>query len=99
AGSNIAAFSGSTSGPSATLVTSGAGTVTVQLTVTDSAGAQNSLSTSVTVAAPAGGGGGGGGAASPVWVLGVAAATLALWGLRWRERRRRPALSPGRRRA
>ncbi|MDE2565548.1 MAG: S8 family serine peptidase, partial [Burkholderiales bacterium] len=98
-GSNIAAFSGSTSGPSATVVTSGAGTVTVQLTVTDSAGAQNSLSTSVTVAAPAGGGGGGGGAASPVWVLGVAAATLALWGLRWRERRRRPALSPGRRRA
>ncbi|MDE2277687.1 MAG: S8 family serine peptidase, partial [Burkholderiales bacterium] len=101
AGSNIAAFSGSSTGPSATIVTSAAGTVTVQLTVTDSAGAQNSISTSVTVAAPAlgGGGGGGGGAASPVWVLGVAAATLALWLARWLQARRAAAVTKRPRRA
>ena len=89
-GGSSAAFSGSTTGASATLVTTAVGTVVVGLTVTDSAGATGSASTTLTVqAAPAtgtgagtgstgSGGGGGGGAMSAGWValLGLAAWTL-----------------------
>lgn len=52
-GSAIAAFVGDTSGPTVQVRTSGLGSFTVQLTVTDSAGVQASASGSVTVNAPA----------------------------------------------
>ena len=45
-----ASFSGSTTDPTATLVTSAAGTVVVKLTVTDSVGATSSASTSINIA-------------------------------------------------
>jgi serine protease len=48
-GSGIATFSGATNASSATLVTSGAGTVVVQLTITDSAGNQSSATKSFNV--------------------------------------------------
>jgi serine protease len=86
-GSGLAAFSGSTTGSSATLVTSAAGAVTVSLTVTDSASATGTTSSTVNVqaaaAVPTSGGGsttssGGGGAMSPAWLglLALAAAAL-----------------------
>jgi len=90
AGSTVASFSGSTDAANATLLTSGAGTVTVQLTVTDSSGASASSSTTLTVsAAPVtvtggDGGGGGGGALDWGWALGLAAAWLVLRSARGR---------------
>jgi len=79
-GGTLAAFSGTTTGSSATLVTSAAGSVTVQLTVTDSAGATGSQSLTLTVqAAPAvQSSGGGGGASSVLWLalLGLASFSL-----------------------
>lgn len=81
-GSDIASISGSASGPVLTVATLAAGSFTVQLTVTDSAGAQDVQSTRVGVDAvnttSSGGGSSGGGAASPVWLLGLAAAATAL---------------------
>jgi serine protease len=85
-GSGIAAFSGSTTASTATVVTSGSGSFTVQLTVTDSAGATDSRSTSVTVNAAtatgsSGGSGassGGGGATSAAWLALLAGAVAAL---------------------
>jgi serine protease len=83
-GATLGAFSGSTTGPTATLLTSGAGTVTVQLTVTDSAGATGSAQTALTVQAAStgaggdSGGGGGGGAVSGAWLVLLAAAVGAL---------------------
>jgi serine protease len=53
AGSGIASFSGATNAATASLKTSGVGTLTVQLTVTDSAGKQASTTTTLTVNAPA----------------------------------------------
>ena len=80
AGSGIAAFSGSTTGPTATVATSAAGSFTVQLTLTDSAGAQASQTQAITVNAAAtttgstgSSGGGGGGAMSTLWLLALAA--------------------------
>ncbi|NRF66214.1 S8 family serine peptidase [Aquincola sp. S2] len=86
AGSALAAFSGPTDQASATLVTSAAGNVTVQLTVTDSLGASSAATTTIAIAAapvtpvtPSGGsGGGGGGAVSFAWLIGLAAALLLL---------------------
>jgi len=66
-GGGIASFSGSTSGPTATLVTSGAGSVTVQLTVTDSLGSSATSSATITVTSPISGSGGGGGGALALW--------------------------------
>jgi serine protease len=90
-GSGFAAFSGVTTGSTATLTGSAAGAVVVQLTVTDSAGAQGtrSLSLQVAPAAVSGGGGtgatgggastgGGGGALSGGWLLALAGAVAAL---------------------
>jgi len=86
AGSTGAAFVGATNTTTATLQTSAAGTLSVQVAVTDDQGASGSATTAVSVAAastpaPAGsgGGGGGGGAASPLAVLalGLAVAGLA----------------------
>lgn len=83
-GSGIAALSGSTTGASATVTTSGTGSFTVQLTLTDSAGAQASKSQTITVTTAAtstggssgGSSGGGGGAMSVVWLLGLALAAV-----------------------
>jgi serine protease len=92
-GAGLASWSGATDGVSATLATSAAGVVVVQLTVTDSAQAQQSRTASVTVASPpvvvtpvtdagdvgtSNGGGGGGGALAWGWVAGLALAVLAL---------------------
>ncbi len=91
-GSSSAALSGSTGNATATLATSAAGTVVVQLTVTDSAGAQSSKTVTIVVNAvtaagggSTGGGGGGGGAVSPIWPL------FLLWAvvLLFRDGRRR----------
>jgi serine protease len=88
-GSALASFSGSTTGASATLLTSAAGAVIVSLTVTDSAGASGSANATVNVqavaAVPASGVGstpssGGGGAMSPTWLGLLAVATVALKG-------------------
>ena len=86
-GSNVAAFASSTNSSSATLATTGAGTVVVSLEVTDSAGAARSVTQSIDIAAapvvvepPAAGssGGGGGGALGWGWMLGLASAILLL---------------------
>ncbi len=79
---------GATTGSTVTLTGVSAGTVALQLTVTDSTGATASTSTNITVSAavttPVGGGGGGGGAANPVWLV-----ALGLAGLLLGPRRRR----------
>ncbi len=92
--SNGGIVSGFTSASNASTVAftpTGAGSVTVQLVVTDSTGSSNATTRTVVVAAapappPAagggGGGGGGGGAASWAWVAGVALAAAALQALR-----------------
>ena len=84
-----------TSGSSVVLTGVAAGTVDVQLTVTDAVGATATTTAAVTVAAASTSGGtgstgstssgGGGGAANPVWL-----AALALAGLLLRPRDRRP---------
>ena len=92
-GAGLASFTGATSGSTATLATRGAGTVVVQLTVTDSVGAARSSSQSISVAAvvvvtaPAAGGGGG---AAPGlgWMAGLATAVLVLAALPRRQRER-----------
>ena len=80
-GAGLARFTGATNGSTATLATSGAGTVVVSLTVTDSAGAARSAQVALTVAevpvvvvTPPAGGGGGGGAMGAGWLLGLATA-------------------------
>ena len=90
-GAGLASFTGATSGSTATLATRGAGTVVVQLTVTDSVGAVRSSSQAITVAAvvvvTAPGTGGGGGAAPGLgWMAGLATAVLALAALPRRQR-------------
>ena len=77
-GSNVASLSGATDGPSATLVTQAAGSVTVQLTITDNTGQQASTSRTLAVSAVPSGGGGGGGALSPWWAVGLLLMGLAL---------------------
>lgn len=79
-GASFASFSGATNGATATLATSAAGAVTVQLTVTDSGG--NSASQSITInvqAAPSPPpSSGGGGAFAPAWLALLALGVLAL---------------------
>lgn len=76
-GSDMAAFSGSTTASSATLTGNAAGTATVKLTVTDSNGKTASSTVSIAVVVvttptpQTSGGGGGGGALSLVWALGL----------------------------
>ncbi|MEO6744809.1 MAG: PKD domain-containing protein, partial [Caldimonas sp.] len=77
-GSIVPSLTGATS-PTATAVTTGAGTLTVSLTVTDSSGVVSSEAVSVDVAdAPNNGGGGGGGALGAGWLALLAAAVVAL---------------------
>ena len=52
-GAGLASFSGPTTGKTATLATTSAGTVLVSLTVTDSGGASSSASQSISIVAPA----------------------------------------------
>jgi serine protease len=86
-GGNLASFIGATDGSTATLKTTGAGSVLVQLTVTDSEGATNSKNLLVTVRAGAdtgiatatsSSGGGGGGAMSAAWIALLALAAVGL---------------------
>ena len=71
----LASISGPSNGETATLQTSAAGSVTVQLTVTDSAGASSSNSLTLTVQ-PALGSGGGGALSAP-WLALLALAVAA----------------------
>jgi serine protease len=98
-------FSGATDAATASLPTTGAGTVRVRLTVLDSTGGSLSEELAVAVRSAAGlggptgggggagsgggGGGGGGGASSGPWLLGLALGVAALLGLRLSARRRR----------
>ncbi|MBK7617128.1 MAG: S8 family serine peptidase [Burkholderiales bacterium] len=85
-GGTLASFSGSTTGASASLVTSAVGNVSVRLTLTDSEGLQAATTKNITVAPiSAGGGSTGGGAWSPLWSLGLVWAALALPGRRQRS--------------
>ena len=99
-GTGTAAFTSATNVPTATLVASVAGTVTVSLTVTDSANQSNTGTTTlsigdvpVTPPAAAGGDGGGGGAFDPLWLAGV---LLAAFVLSWSSRRERTRQNLGR---
>jgi serine protease len=84
AGSDFAAFSGSTSASSATLVGTAAGTATVKLVVTDSTGSTANTSVSIAVLAvtpapnPTPTSSGGGGALAPLWALGLLVLAAAL---------------------
>lgn len=102
-GAGSASFSSATNAATATLATSAAGSVTVSLTVTDSAGRSGTGTTTVAVTAapgttsPVTGTGtgspvsssGGGGSLSAGWLLGLLAAVLALWLIEPRRRQRR----------
>ena len=77
-GGTLARFTTGTTAATATLEALAAGTVVVQLTVTDSSGRQDSSSLSLTLSAPASADGGGGGGFGPAWALGLALAGLAL---------------------
>lgn len=88
-GAELASLVGATDGSTATLAVSGAGAVTVQLTLTDSTGVARSNSLTLNVSAAGGGsssggdtgsGGGssGGGALGGGWLAGLA---LAIWAL------------------
>ncbi|HEV8311854.1 MAG TPA: S8 family peptidase [Burkholderiaceae bacterium] len=92
-GTTGAAFVGATTGTTATLQTSAAGSFAVRASVTDDQGASGSTALTVSVAAApvptptptptstatsSGGGGGGGGAISPLALLALAAAAVAL---------------------
>ncbi|WP_374568720.1 S8 family serine peptidase [Ideonella sp.] len=77
-GGTLASFSGATNAATATLATTAAGSVTVRLTITDSAGLQASTSRTLTISAASSGGGGGGGALSLGWGLGLLLAAAAL---------------------
>ena len=77
-GAAIASFSGPINAATATLATSGAGTVAVSLTVTDNTGQSATTSTTLTIAAapPASSGGG---AMELGWLLGWLASVIGVW--------------------
>jgi serine protease len=87
-GGAIAALAGPTDGETIEFTPSAAGTVTLQLALTDDRGLTTASDLSFTVAAAAasgsssGGGGGGGGSTSPAWLLALACAA---WQLRRRD--------------
>jgi serine protease len=101
----VAGFSGASNGPDVALLASGAGTVTVDLRITDDSGQQSSAQRSIVVAAapaptpqpgasaPAGGGGGGG-ASSLLWVGWLGLAVAVLWHTRCRSQATGAALPP-----
>lgn len=80
-GGIVSAFDGASNAASASATPTGAGSFTVQLSVTDDQGNTSVSRRTVTVAAAPGSGapsGGSGGAVNPAWLLGLALATLAL---------------------
>jgi serine protease len=86
-GGATSGFTSAINGPSATFATGAAGTVTVQLAVTDDLGAVSTGAASVAIASPPPpppppspppSGGSGGGATSPAWLLGLALAVALL---------------------
>jgi serine protease len=87
-GGAVAALSGATDGETLEFTPTAAGTVTLQLALTDDRGLTTASDLSVAVAAAAavddssGGGGGGGGSTSPAWLLALACAA---WQLRRRD--------------
>jgi serine protease len=90
----VAGFSGATDVADVELQVIGEGTLTVNLVVTDDAGASASVSRSVVVGATGitlpvdGSGGGGGGASSLLWVALLGLGVVALQWDRWLGRRR-----------
>lgn len=95
-GGSVTAFSGATDGDTVSMTPSAAGTVTVQLALTDDRGFSTATDFTFSVAAaagqpPAGGGsssgsgGGGGGAMSWAWLLGLAGVAAALSATRRRK--------------
>lgn len=82
-GGTVARISGAATGSTVTIEALAAGSITLQLTITDSAGESDSETRTITVAAAPSSGGGGGGAAEPVWAAGLLLAVLAL---AWRRR-------------
>ncbi len=82
AGASFASFSGATNGAVATLNTTSAGNVTVQLVVTDGTGATGTSVASIAIAQPAAPaaatGSSGGGAVDLAWLLVLAGAVAAL---------------------
>ncbi len=82
AGASFASFSGATNRAVATLNTSSAGSVTVQLAITDSKGATATSAASITVAPPAppaaATGSSGGGAVDLAWLIALAGAMAAV---------------------
>jgi serine protease len=93
-GTTQSAFVGATNGPTATVTTGAAGTLKVQLTVTDSAGAQDAKIATVTVDGGASSGGsgsgsGGGGATGLGWLFMLALSVGLVFRARSREHRQR----------
>ena len=78
AGASTAHFSGAADQPTATLVADASGSVTVRLTITDSAGQVASTSSTLSIKAAPVSSGGGGGALAPWWALGLAGLAAAL---------------------
>ena len=77
-GAAIASFNGPINAATAALATSGAGTVTVSLTVTDNTGQSATTSTAITIA-PMSTASSGGGAMELGWLLGWLASVIGVW--------------------
>jgi serine protease len=99
AGAAQGALNGAINTADASLVTKAVGTVTLSLTVTDSAGVKSSTNVVVDVKAVAvtpppttGGGGSGGGAMSSLWILALMLAVAGLFNVQRRERRQVKAI-------
>ncbi|MBC7731559.1 MAG: S8 family serine peptidase [Bacteriovorax sp.] len=84
-GADLASFSSATNAATVTLATKAVGSVTVSLTVKDSAGQSDTTTTTLTVSAPqvvtppATSSGGGGGAMELGWLLGWLASVIGVW--------------------
>ena len=84
-GAALAGFSSSTNAATATLATTAAGSVTVSLTVTDSAGQSDTTTSTLTISTPPpvvtppSSSGGGGGAMELGWLLGWLASVIGVW--------------------
>jgi serine protease len=83
-GAAVASFSSATNAATATLATTAAGSVTVSLTVTDSAGQSDTTTTTLTISAPPPvvtppSSSSGGGAMELGWLLGWLASVIGVW--------------------
>lgn len=99
-GASLASLTSATNASTATLATTAAGTVVVNLVITDSAGKTATSSTTITITSgngpvitppvvtpPGSGGGGGGGAMELGWLLGWLASVIGVWAVTPRRRR------------